>query len=214
MDAGVAAAAGWFIKHARRQSPAKHTECASQATHRARAEPRAKTTPTIGEIEDALKQDVALSLQAAALHQFGRLRPDVRGAVVPACGVILGYDKLNKWLSLLLVTASKDPMAPALMQAAMHVRARLMEVLGHRVLVREIEEHDNLFITGAFSLLDKLLGRRWTRCSSRNDPAGPDHRCAARQRRPYMQPFLELALASEKPAMAAAIRRAGRRCSG
>jgi c-di-GMP-related signal transduction protein len=79
----------------------------------------------------------------------------VPGAVLPPRGQILGYDKLNKWLSLLLVTASKDPSAPALMQAAI-ARGRLMEVLGAGVLPRE--EHDNLFITGAFSLLDKLLG--------------------------------------------------------
>jgi EAL and modified HD-GYP domain-containing signal transduction protein len=41
------------------------------------------------------------------------------------------------------------------MQAAI-ARGRLMEVLGQEFVPRE--EHDNLFITGAFSLLDKLLG--------------------------------------------------------
>ena len=45
--------------------------------------------------------------------------------------------------------------APALMQAAI-ARGRLMEVLGAEFFPRE--EHDNLFITGAFSLLDRLLG--------------------------------------------------------
>ena len=41
------------------------------------------------------------------------------------------------------------------MQAAI-ARGRLMEVLGAEFFPRE--EHDNLFITGAFSLLDRLLG--------------------------------------------------------
>ena len=68
---------------------------------------------------------------------------------------ILGYDKLNKWLSLLLVTASKDPMAPTLMHTAL-TRARLMEQLGHGLVDKS--EYDNLFITGAFSMLDLLLG--------------------------------------------------------
>ena len=47
-----------------------------------------------------------------------------------------------------------DP-APAAAQAAI-ARGRLMEVLGAEFFPRE--EHDNLFITGAFSLLDRLLG--------------------------------------------------------
>ena len=68
---------------------------------------------------------------------------------------ILGYNKLNKWLSLLLATASKDPMAPALMHTAL-TRARLMEVLAQGLVDRQ--EYDNLFITGAFSVLDALLG--------------------------------------------------------
>ena len=35
-------------------------------------------------------------------------------------------------------------------------RARLMELLGHGLVDRQ--EYDNLFITGAFSMLDALLG--------------------------------------------------------
>jgi c-di-GMP-related signal transduction protein len=68
---------------------------------------------------------------------------------------MLGYDKLNRWLSLLLATASKDPMAPALMYTAL-LRGRLMELLSAGLVDKA--EYDNLFITGAFSLLDVLLG--------------------------------------------------------
>jgi EAL and modified HD-GYP domain-containing signal transduction protein len=68
---------------------------------------------------------------------------------------ILGYNKLHRWLSLLLVTATKDPAAPALMQAAI-VRGRFMELVGKGFFDRQ--ELDNLFIAGAFSLLDALLG--------------------------------------------------------
>ena len=68
---------------------------------------------------------------------------------------ILGYDKLNKWLSLLLASSSKDPMAPAMMHTAL-ARARLMELLGQGAVGKS--ELDNLFIIGAFSLLDTMLG--------------------------------------------------------
>jgi EAL and modified HD-GYP domain-containing signal transduction protein len=46
-------------------------------------------------------------------------------------------------------------MAPTLMHTAL-TRARLMEQLGHGLVDKS--EYDNLFITGAFSMLDLLLG--------------------------------------------------------
>jgi EAL and modified HD-GYP domain-containing signal transduction protein len=68
---------------------------------------------------------------------------------------ILGYNALNKWLSLLLVTASRDPSAPSMMQTAI-ARGRFMEEIGASYF--DASERDNLFITGAFSLLHLLLG--------------------------------------------------------
>ncbi|HOL63927.1 MAG TPA: histidine kinase, partial [Accumulibacter sp.] len=56
---------------------------------------------------------------------------------------------------LLLSSASKDPMAPAMMHSAL-VRARQMELLAEGLVERN--EIDNLFVTGAFSLLDALFG--------------------------------------------------------
>ena len=68
---------------------------------------------------------------------------------------ILGYEKLHKWLSVLLISASRDPSAPALMQTAI-ARGRFMEKIGAAFF--EKGELDNLFITGAFSMLHLLLG--------------------------------------------------------
>jgi hypothetical protein len=109
----------------------------------------------VRDIENALKRDVTLSFKLLRYINsvgFG-LSCEIqsfRHAVT-----ILGYDKLHKWLSLLLVTASKDPAAPALMQTAI-ARGRFMEIVGASFFDRE--QTDNLFITGAFSLLDLLLG--------------------------------------------------------
>jgi len=152
LDAGVIAAASWFFQHPTR-APAK-TLNAGQ-TQIIRVINLVRKNADIKEIETALKQDVALSyklLRYINSAGFG-LQCEIqsfRHAVT-----ILGYDKLNKWLSLLLATASKDPMAPALMHTSL-TRARLMENLAHGLV--SPQEHDNLFITGAFSMLDALLG--------------------------------------------------------
>ena len=109
----------------------------------------------VKEIETVLKQDVALSyklLRYINSAGFGLMCEiqSFRHAVT-----ILGYEKLNKWLSVLLVSASRDPAAPALMQTAI-ARGRFMEQIGAAFFDKG--ELDNLFITGAFSMLHLLLG--------------------------------------------------------
>ena len=152
LEAGVNAAASWFFKIPT-QAPAKALN--SGQAQIVRVLNLVRKNGDIRDIEAALKQDVALSYKLLRYINsvgFG-LSCEVqsfRHAVS-----ILGYDKLNKWLSLLLVTASRDPMAPALMHTAL-TRARLMEVLAQGLV--DSSEYDNLFITGAFSLLDVLLG--------------------------------------------------------
>jgi EAL and modified HD-GYP domain-containing signal transduction protein len=152
LDAGINAAASWFFKQPA-IAPAK-TLNPGQAQI-IRVLNLVRKNAEVREIEAALKQDVALSyklLRYINSAGFG-LQCEIqsfRHAVT-----ILGYDKLHKWLSLLLATASKDPMAPALLHTAL-TRAHLMEVLAHGLVERQ--EYDNLFITGAFSMLDALLG--------------------------------------------------------
>jgi c-di-GMP-related signal transduction protein len=107
---------------------------------------------------------------------------------------MLGYDKLNRWLSLLLATASKDPMAPALMYTAL-LRARLMELLASGLVDKS--EYDNLFITGAFSLLDLLLGVSMEQVLEAMRLPEPICDALLGNGGRY-QPFLELALASER----------------
>ena len=109
----------------------------------------------VKDIETVLKQDVALSyklLRYINSAGFGLMCEiqSFRHAVT-----ILGYEKLNKWLSVLLISASRDPSAPALMQTAI-ARGRFMEKIGAAFFDKG--ELDNLFITGAFSMLHLLLG--------------------------------------------------------
>lgn len=152
MDAGMTAAAGWFVKQAS-SAPAKQLN-ASQA-HIVRVLNLVRKNADVKDIEAALKQDVALSYKLLRYINSAGFGLSCEVQSFKHAVTILGYEKLNKWLSLLLVTASKDPMAPTLMHTAL-VRARLMEQLGHGLVDKS--EYDNLFITGAFSMLDLLLG--------------------------------------------------------
>ncbi|MDR1162605.1 MAG: HDOD domain-containing protein [Candidatus Accumulibacter sp.] len=153
IDAGINAASSWFFKLPDRTKKAKSLNPAQ--ANIIRVLNLVRKNADVQEIEEALKQDIAISYKLLRYINsvgFG-LSCEVqsfRHAVT-----ILGYEKLNKWLSLLLVTASKAPMAQALMYTAL-TRARLMELLGSDLI--DPQEQDNLFITGAFSLLDALLG--------------------------------------------------------
>jgi EAL and modified HD-GYP domain-containing signal transduction protein len=152
LDAGVNAAASWFFK-----TPAK---APAKALNPGQAQiirvlNLVRKNAEIREIEAALKQDVTLSYKLLRYINSAGFGLSCEIQSFRHAVSILGYDKLNKWLSLLLATASKDPMAPALLHTAL-ARARLMEVLALGLVDKQ--EYDNVFITGAFSLLDALLG--------------------------------------------------------
>lgn len=107
------------------------------------------------ELEAMLKRDAALSfklLRYVNSAGFGHRSEinSLRSAVT-----LLGYAPLFRWLSLLLATASTSGYSPVLMQTAV-IRGRFAELLGATALPRG--EAENLFVTGLFSLLDRLLG--------------------------------------------------------
>lgn len=154
IDHGYAGAIGWFFltpQHSigQRLNPAHARIIQLLNLVRNNAE--------VKEIEQAMKQDVTLAFKLLRYINsagFG-LNTDVRSFAHAV--TLIGYEKLNRWLSLLLVNASQDACAPALMQTAV-IRGRYMELLGSHILPPA--QLDNLFIAGAFSVLDTLLGTR------------------------------------------------------
>jgi c-di-GMP-related signal transduction protein len=109
----------------------------------------------IPKIESVLKRDPALSYKLlrfinSAGFGVGREIQSLRQAIT-----MLGYAPMYRWLTLLLATASTSGFSPVLMETAV-VRGRLAELLGQKALPRG--EGENLFVTGMFSLLDRLLG--------------------------------------------------------
>ncbi|MBK7662627.1 MAG: HDOD domain-containing protein [Sterolibacteriaceae bacterium] len=151
MAVGYAGATGWFFLNggpkAHRLSPG-HGQIV-------RVLNLVRRDADIKEIEAALKLDVALSYKLLRYINSAGFGLPVEIQSFRHAVTMLGYDNLNKWLSLLLVTASKQPGASAIMQAAI-ARGRFMEQVGH--VFFDKSEYDNLFITGAFSLLNVLLG--------------------------------------------------------
>jgi len=202
MDAGVSAAAGWFFKNL--TAPAGKTLNPSHA-HIVRVLNLVRNNEDTGKIEAALKQDVALSYKLLRYINSVGFGLSCEIQSFKHAVTILGYEKLNKWLSLLLVTASKDPMAPALMHTAL-TRARLMEALGHGVVDKS--EYDNLFITGAFSLLDHMLGVPMEQVLEAMHLPEPISEALLGHGGLY-GPFLDIALACEESDGASLIQQAG-----
>ena len=70
--------------------------------------------------------------------------------------MILGYQRLKRWLALLVTSAIDDPDLKPLMQLAVR-RGLLMEELGRPN--NDDAMRNELFICGVFSLLDRMLGQ-------------------------------------------------------
>ena len=189
VDNGYAGAAGWFFLHG---MPVKDKLNPGHAQI-VRVLNLVRRNAEVKEIEAALKQDVTLSFKLLRYINSAGFGLSCEIQSFKHAVTILGYEKLNKWLSLLLVTASKDPAAPALTQAAI-ARGRLMEIAGKDLFDKA--QLDNLFITGAFSLLDVLLGARLEAVLEQMHL--PEAITDALLRREGLYgPFLDLALACE-----------------
>jgi hypothetical protein len=153
VNSGYAGAAGWFFLHGMPVTDKLNPSHAQIV----RVLNLVRRGAEVREIEAALKQDVTLSYKLLRYINSAGFGLSCEIQSYRHAVTILGTDKLNKWLSVLLVTASRDPAAPALMQTAI-ARGRLMEIVGSGFFDKS--KLDNLFITGAFSLLDTLLGTR------------------------------------------------------
>lgn len=151
---GYAGAVGWFFLQTPREPSAKLNPNHARIIDLLNL---VRNNAEVADIELALKKDVTLAfkllryINSAGFGMSSEVN-SFRHAVT-----IMGYDKLNRWLSLLLVNASQDHSAPALMQTAV-IRGRFMEQMGAHLLPKS--QLDNIFIAGAFSILDILLGTR------------------------------------------------------
>jgi EAL and modified HD-GYP domain-containing signal transduction protein len=151
----------------------------------------------IEKLEATLKRDPALAfklLRYINSPAFG-LRVEIssfRHAIM-----LLGYQKLKRWLALLLATASKDVNLKPVMFAAVR-RGLLMEEL-----VRgsgDEEMRNEMFICGVFSLLDRMFQQPFAKLLESIPVPERVRQALADNEGPY-QPYVELVQAIENEAL-------------
>lgn len=106
-------------------------------------------------IERALKAEPMLLYMLLTLANSPAFRRGSNIASVTQAITLLGYKRLLKWLVLLLVIASKGSRALPQIHTAV-VRGFFMENIADAMGASEVR--DDAFVTGAFSLLDRIVG--------------------------------------------------------
>lgn len=108
------------------------------------------------EVEAVLKTDVALSFKLLRYVNSAAAGLNTTISSFSHALTVLGYKRLYRWLTLLLVTSSENGLMPAALQKTAVSRARMMELIAlESGLPSDVA--DSFFITGMFSLLDVIF---------------------------------------------------------
>ncbi len=151
------------------------------------------------EVDNALKRDVALSVKLLRYMNSAGMGLATKIDSLKHAITLLGYQKLARWLTLLLATTdSKDPTAPLLARTAI-TRGRLMELLGEGRF--DVGQRDNLFIAGTFSLLPAMLMVPMATALEELELPAPVTQ-GLLERSGDFAPYLKLAEAVEDPSLA------------
>ena len=157
----------------------------------------------IGEIEDAFKHDVALCYSLLCYINSVGIGLQYKVSSIRDAVILLGYDFLWRWLSLLIFAGVDLTAAQRVLLNTAVTRGRLTELLGQGKL--SSKDGNFLFIVGIFSMLDALLGVPLEEVTAKlNLPE--DVTKALLLREGKYAPFLELAFAFESDNLAAAER--------
>ncbi len=108
--------------------------------------------------------------------------------------MLIGYQRLKRWLALLLISGSRDPNLKPVMYAAVR-RGLVMEELG-RDAGCDAEKRAELFICGVFSLLDRLMRQPFAELLA-SIPTSDAVRAALVDSSGPLQPYLALVQAVE-----------------
>ncbi len=105
-------------------------------------------------LENTLKRDPSLGFKVLRYINSPAFGLSVEVSSFRHALMLLGYQRLKRWLALLLATASKEPNMRAAMFASVR-RGLVMEELARNTV--DAEMRGELFICGVFSLLDRLF---------------------------------------------------------
>lgn len=109
----------------------------------------------IAEIAAAMKQDPVLSFRILRYLNSPALALNHRIDSLEQALIILGRQRLSRWLAVLLFSVRNPHVGDWLMIENALTRGRLMEVLAEQAMPGQ--SHDPLFLTGIFSCLGTLL---------------------------------------------------------
>jgi EAL and modified HD-GYP domain-containing signal transduction protein len=110
----------------------------------------------VAEIEAAFKHDVALCYSLLCYINSVGIGLQYKVSSIRDAVMLLGYDFLWRWLSLLIFAGVDLTAAQRVLLNTAVIRGRLTELLGQGKL--DNREGNFLFIVGIFSMLDVLLG--------------------------------------------------------
>jgi EAL and modified HD-GYP domain-containing signal transduction protein len=108
----------------------------------------------IDRLEATLKRDPTLAFRLMRYINSPAFGMSVEISSFSHAVMLLGYQRLKRWLALLLATASKDANLRPVMFAAVR-RGMLMEALAGREASETVRSE--MFICGVFSLLDRMF---------------------------------------------------------
>jgi EAL and modified HD-GYP domain-containing signal transduction protein len=148
------AVVGWPIDDMVQQSGAKYTTSKPDLAATIDLINQVDQEEPLDKIEVTLKRDPPLAYKLMRYINspiFG-LRTEVTSFTHAV--MLLGYQRLKRWLALLLVTASSDPNLRPVMFAAVR-RGLVME--GLAPVGAQDSARSELFICGVFSLLDRMF---------------------------------------------------------
>jgi EAL and modified HD-GYP domain-containing signal transduction protein len=154
-------------------------------------------------VENAFKHDVALCYSLLCYVNSAGIGLPYKVASIRDAVMVLGYDFLWRWLSLVIFAGVDLTAAQRLLLNTAVIRGRLAELLGQFRL--SSRDGNQLFITGMFSLLDSLLGQPLPEVVGRLHLPEAVTAALTTGSGPYA-PYLELALAFERDDVVTAMR--------
>ena len=152
--AGCAAAAGWPIGDPPKAPPPGKAGVAPELQVILELINRVDREEPVDRLEAVLKNDPTLAFRLLRYINSPGFGLSVEIGSFRHALMILGYQRLKRWLALLLASASKDSSMKPVMFAAVR-RGLIMEELVKSS--GDAEMRGELFICGVFSLLDRLL---------------------------------------------------------
>jgi len=150
----------------------------------------------IDRLEDVLKIDPTLAFKLLRYINSAAFGLRVEVASFRHALMLLGYQRLKRWLALLLASASKERDMKPVMFSALR-RGLLMEELARASAGGNDEQMRNeAFICGVFSLLDRMMAQSFDELLKSVPVAESVRQALVDNDGPY-QPFLEIVRAVE-----------------